>query len=92
MRLFARSPTNSRPRESIAIVWGTLSSPGAAPSVPHALMKRPSLDHLLTRPAPPWRPDDFRGTEAAAGILLEMAGAAAAAPAPSSPVALAGGS
>jgi len=53
---------------------------------------RAALDHLLTRPAPPWRPDDFRGTEVAAGILLELAGAGTPAAAPAPPRALAGGS
>ena len=45
----ARSPTNTRPRESIASVCGTLNSPGPAPRLPHALMNLPSFVNFTTR-------------------------------------------
>ena len=49
MRLFSRSPTNRRPRESIAIVCGSLISPRPDPFLPHSLMYLPSLVNLTTR-------------------------------------------
>ena len=46
MRLFSRSPTKRRPRESIAIVCGSLISPGPDPFLPHSLTNLPSLREL----------------------------------------------
>src|SRR5271169_1525606 len=49
MRLLLRSPTNSRPRESIASACGVSNSPGAEPFFPQVLMNLPSLENLTTR-------------------------------------------
>src|SRR5262245_52670697 len=49
MRLFCRSPTNSRPCESIAMVWGMSSSPGPDPFLPQVLIKVPPLANLTIR-------------------------------------------
>src|SRR5712692_1089666 len=57
MRLFWRSPTNSRPRESIAIACGVSNSPAPDPFLPQVLMNFPSLSNftiraLVSRPCP----------------------------------------
>ncbi len=55
MRLFSRSPTNSRPRESIAIVCGSLNSPRPDPFRPHSLTNVPSFVNRTTRLFFPFR-------------------------------------
>src|ERR1700719_3538226 len=49
MRLLPRSPTNRRPRESIASVWGPSNSPGPEPFLPQVLMNLPVLSNLTMR-------------------------------------------
>src|SRR5262245_45522567 len=51
MRLLDLSATNSRPRESIAMLCGWFISPGPEPCVvPHDLMNVPSFENFTTRP------------------------------------------
>ena len=52
IRLLARSPTNTRPWESSAIVCGTLNSPGPEPVLPQDIRNVPSAANLDTRLAP----------------------------------------
>jgi hypothetical protein len=49
MRLLRRSPTNSRPVESIAIACGPSKSPCALPSLLQVLMNLPVLSSFTTR-------------------------------------------
>ena len=57
-RLLPRSPTNSRPAESIASACGWSISPGPEPFLPNEVMNLPSRVNLSTRElAPPWPSD-----------------------------------
>src|SRR5713101_4838864 len=75
MWLFWRSPTNSRPRESIASACGMSISPGPEPFFPHVLMNLPFLVNftmraLVSRPCPsPTKISPFGATKTADGAL-----------------------
>ncbi len=53
IRLLYRSPTNNRPRESIARAWGSWNSSLVVPVFPQDLMKVPSLENLAIRLSSP---------------------------------------
>src|SRR4051812_26526695 len=53
MRLLPRSPTKSRPWESIANACGWSRSSGPWPNVPHVLISFPSFENLSTRAVDP---------------------------------------
>src|ERR1700693_2548733 len=49
MRLFVRSPTNSRPLESNASACGPSNSPGPVPFLPNSLINFPSFENFTMR-------------------------------------------
>src|ERR1041385_8758226 len=59
MRLLLRSPTNRRPRESIASACGPSSCPSPDPFVPHVFSSFPSFENFRMREfAPPCPSED----------------------------------
>src|SRR6266540_1391562 len=56
MRLLLRSPTNTRPCESMAIACGMSSSPGPEPFLPQILRSLPPFENFMMRAlvSPPW--------------------------------------